>query len=44
MYQQINNTTPVWISSPTPNVKTSIDDQCRRQEYNDGVMKVKVVM
>ena len=34
------NTTPVWISSPTPNVKTSIDDQCHRQECNDGVMKI----
>ena len=25
-----NNTTSVWISSPTPNVKASIEDQCRR--------------
>ena len=29
---QNNNTTPVWISSPTTNVKTSINKQCRRQE------------
>ena len=34
----------MWISSPTPNIKTSIDDQCRPQKFNDGVMKVKDVM
>ena len=38
-----NNTTSVWISSPTPNVKASIEDQRRRQEFkNRGPRKLRM--